>query len=544
MVLSVLNLEKLNSSEDEYLLSKLNHLVSKQEQNKEKEKDKEQTNKTSIKKPTIVVTKQTLNSQIIQTTHQAIISPPQESLDLKLPELRSPTNILESTSEIKCKKVANSLSRVNEIITKTQNRFKLKTTTKELKFNEKIKDFAKLDTFFNVKGLLHQINLTNEINLKTPKHTSLYEKMNNLGEEPNESVVLEEDLDEEEIKTQNLFSTHKKGINTQKFKKKSEEHIVLTDEIIDKKLQLCNTMTNYLKKSMRREFDFGFEKQILEDFEKNDFKLVQQNKRNAKYSISQEMELKNLEKFVLHKVRENQLKSELKNGFYLEKYRNQASKIIEILHKTSKSIYSKKVKKINENLIEKNKIIMKKKKEKIQIINSPIIEMEGIVQKPDRSKTIHKSIVFLTEQTPSIMAISNEKTFKSTRNHHRVSSLENFIPIIKVNLHEKMQVGNMKKWVFQKNKLDHQALNVKIEEFIKECDATKYKNFIENDEDLREIDKVQNIIDKGLESLKGTASRLDGLRMTIDKNTMFRKPLKKRMRGSSHVSIGSIVGLI
>ena len=549
MILSDLSLDKLNTSEDEYLRSKLNRLLSKQEQNKEKDKDKDNPNRTSNKKPTIVVTKQTLNSQIIQTTHHAVITPSSSRiinpLDLKSPELRSSTNVLEKSKSEISKSNTKSLFRVNEIITKTQNRYKLKTATKELRFNEKIKEFTKLDTFFNVKELLHQLNLTNDVKLKTPKHISSYEKINFFGQDPIESVVLEEDLNEEEITSQNHITTNKKSLNMLGFKKKNDEQMILTDEIIDKKLQLCNTMTSYLKKSMRMEFDLGFEKSILNDFEKNDLKLVQQkNKKDEKYSISQEMQLKHLERFALYKVKENQLKKELKNGVYLEKYRDQASKILEILRKTTKSIYSKKVNKINENLLEKNKILRMKEKEKLQIINSPIIEVEEIVQKPVRATTFHKSIAFITEQIPQIMMISNEKTCQTTRNHHRVSSLETVFPIIKGNLHEKMQVGNLKKWVFQKNKLDNLALNVKIENFIKECDETKYKNFIDKDKDLREIKKVQNTIEQGLENLKGTEQRLEGLRMTIDKSAMFQKPFKKRMRGSTYLSLGSIVGLM
>ena len=551
--MSIISIDKLNSAEDEYLLTKFNHLVSKQEIERHKEKVKDYRKLRAQKKPPTILIQSPNHSAAFRVTSDSAQLRHKESFHflepattnrLKTMDPNHPMNISEkvittdfltqrherkesmnpydlfsantlvhkesstlnmneketisamlqsdsSKKSLNLKKQIKSVDHVNEIVTKTQNRYKLKTTTKEVKFNEKIKDFKKLDTFFNVRSLLQQINLTNT-KIKTPTGPPLI-MMPILEKAPNDSIVLEEDAllteENEEFPYPIDFKySMKRGMQILNFRRKLTE-ANMTEEDIDKHLQLSEHMTSYLKKDMRREFDLGFERTLLDNFEKNEL-IYRQSKKNRseKYSISQEMELRHLEKLVQNKLKENVLKTQLKNGVYLEKYRNQASKVLEILKRTTKNIYSKKVLKINQTLMEKNKTIMNKHPH-----NRNAVTNDSNVDKASKSKTFHKRFMFLTEESNNF----TEKAVKTVRNHRASASMEGLLPHLNnntktegISANTEMKC-NKKKRVFQKNRMESLTVQRKMEEFLKDCEQEKTRIMYENGEDLKEIENVQ-----------------------------------------------------
>lgn len=568
--MSSINLDLLCHSEDNYLLSKVNRLVTKQEQERIKEKEKNK----SQKKPNIHIN--TANNLSIPTTFSQIDSAKTrinateaspKPIELSRINSKETFNFIEisgektdkDSSQIKNesknpvstskhpKKNAKSLDRINEIVTKTQSRYKLKTTTKEHKFDRNLKDFKKLDTFLSVKSLLHSLNFTNTPLLKQIPQ----EKLSMLNQfikdkDINDSVLVEEedDVSEENDIIGSKLNFNLKSARLRELNRTTKKDAFISEEELKNKLKISGLICDYLQHDLNKRIDSDFEKKLVEEFEKNDLKLHQQkNNRAEKYSISQEMELKHLENFVQHKVNENVFKKQLQNGDYFDKYRTQASKVLQILRKTTKNIYSSKVAKINENLMKANKKLGGLA-EKTQTENQNSLKLSldlSKMQKENKAMTFHKNSLFLTDDNGN----SYEKSIKTTRNQ-RVSTFAGEITLPSINRNrQKLEIPLIKsfrKKVLEKNKLEGTLMKEKMEEFLKKLEDIKQKNYFDKEKNLKEIDLVQSTIDGGLEKLKGPPELVESLRITLDKSKIFGTN-KKKKRGS-YLSVGSIVGLI
>lgn len=112
-------------------------------------------------------------------------------------------------------------------------------------------------------------------------------------------------------------------------------------------------MTNYLKRKIYKnkekklsnfEQSHNFENLLFEKLMKNDDILKRiKIQANSSRATKHDLEIYNLEKFVKRKLEENLLQEELKTGVYFEKYRNQATKVLSLLKKTTKNIYANKL---------------------------------------------------------------------------------------------------------------------------------------------------------------------------------------------------------
>ena len=577
MSASTLSLEKLYTAEDDFLLQKFKDLKVKQELERLKEKEQAHRKNRSHKKTPTIIT----NPSAFRVTTDASVNRQKEavnfaegSINRLLPQnsmvvaetisngfytprandftaIRetSKTNLLEASSAglqenllrtPLLKKLIKSVDRVNEIVTKTQSRYKLKTATKELKFNEKIKEFKKLDTFFNVKSLLQQINITNNINVheKTQPAPGLLPLFEQEFENYNdEDQMFNDDNELFGIKTN---ASLRRGMRILEMSRKLTEANVV-EEDIERKLQFSERITSYIKKNMRRDFDVGFERTLLDNFEKNELIYLQSKKNRAeKYSLSQEIELRHLEKFVENKLQENVLKKQLQNGQYLEKYREQSTKVLELLKKTTKNIYSNKVLKINQALMEKNRKIKSKNRE-----SRSALTVEDFEIAPDKTRSnFRKSVMFLTEHANHV-PINKEKASQTVRNHRASSSMDGVLPVLTTKTETKIKkTGKMEKRKneFLATRMDNLKIQRKMQDFINNCEQTKSRIMFEKENDLKEIERVQNTIDNGLEQLKGNRNVADSLK-TIDKGPALNMKYKKSKKGS-YMSVGSIVGLI
>lgn len=581
MSVSTISFEKLYTAEDDFLVQKFKDLKAKQELERLKEKElAHRKNRTHKKAPTIitnpsafrVTTDASVNRQreavnfaegsisrvlpqnpmgVAETNSNGFYTP--KANDFTAIRENSNANLLEASSAglqtgmenpLKSpllKKLIKSVDRVNEIVTKTQNRYKLKTATKELKFNEKIKEFKKLDTFFNVKSLLQQINLTNNISVheKKPAAPGFLPLLEQESENYNdEDQMFTDDNELFGIKTN---ASIRRGMQILEMRRKLTEANV-TEEDIERKLQFSERITSYIKKNMRRDFDVGFERTLLDNFEKNELIYLQSKKNRAeKYSLSQEIQLRHLEKFVENKLQENILKKQLQNGQYLDKYREQSTKVLELLKKTTKNIYSNKVLKINQALMEKNRKIKSKNRES----RSPLT-LDDFEIAPDKTRSnFRKSVMFLTEHT-HIVPINKEKGFQTVRNHRGSASMNGVLPVLTTKTEtiiKKTGKRENKRNEFLETRMDNLKIQRKMQDFINNCEQTKSRIMLEKENDLKEIERVQNTIDNGLEQLKGNRNVADSLKLTIGKGPSLNMKYKKNKRGS-YMSVGSIVGLI
>lgn len=418
-------------------------------------------------------------------------------------------------------------------MSKTQNRYKLKTVTKETKFNNKIKDFTKLDTFLNVKTILHKINVVNQLDFKGESNNNPYLPRIDSHEEIDQSNSSEENSPYKQ--KQSAYFTYNQRKN-----QSNSNDVYLNEEELAQKLGISLNMASHLTKEMRKKsLPEEFEKNLLRDFEdkyiKSQKKLLKTPEQKIFYDEN-DMKLKHLERFVEQKLKENTIMSELNSGKYFEKYKLQSEKVLRLLKKTTQNIYSKKVQKLNEALQEKNEIIFHGTTR-----NKIGLQPKHSIMSPDMSpfnakKTENspkKGSVFITED-PSSFIYSN----KANKRIKSIGFREDFFPsLVENEKHSKKIHDPLKKKKSRKNN----EINKKMQRFMKSLDDAKYLITTSNDKDLKEINKVQSTLDDEYNKLKSQPNIPESLKTTLDKLHLFRSIPKKNKYGKSYLNIGSIV---
>lgn len=527
----------------------LNDLATKQE--KEREKEKQKTIFRSKKRKKTKVATLLINSEA-NFGSQGYFTP--EIVDANTERSRKMStnmNFIESAKEIysqrsidskirtskvfqpvsQTKKYNKTIDRVNEIVSKTQNRYKLKTTTKETKFNEKIKEFTKLDTFINVKTMLHKINMVNRLDFKGENNNNPYLPKIDSYEELNQSNSSEGNSNHKP--KQSAYFTY----NNRKSQIEANEGY-LNEEELAQKLGISLNMASHLTKEIKRKsIPEEFEKNLLREFEDKYKKYSQKTKKIPEQIIfydENDQKLKNLEKFVEQKLKENTLTNELNSGKYFEKYKLQSEKVLKLLKKTTQNIYSKKVQKLNEALQEKNELIshgITRNKASLQPKNSIMSPDISITNTKKTEHSPKKGSVFITQGTFGFL---DEHKIKN-----RIKSIglrEDFFPSL---LENDKRTKNIHEEVKRKKLRKNYEINKKMQRFIKSLDDAKYLITTSNDQDLKEINKVQSTLDEEYNKLKSQPDIPESLKTTFDKLHIFRP--KKNKYGKTYLNIGSIV---
>lgn len=506
---SLASFTNFSPRDDEYLLNEVNNLILKQVQERRKEQMTER--KFNKKSSTIIISP--INSPKLRFSRRGSFNSPQLNFE-KLNILENPDNLEKSTEELKESPIINVFDRVKNVIARRKNRFKLKTSTKEAKFNEKIKDFTKLETFLNVQPLLYQINLTNTIDQSKKSEYKQF-SFPKLPLKNNTYISEEEETSPKEQKLNNSLI---RSIKLLKEKvKKRESH--LTNEEIFTKLPLSTRVTGYLNDYYKRKSFGEFEKNLMESLEDQDYKLRnRQNPRVVNFSISagEKIEMNNLEKFAQQRLKENLIKVQLNSDSYFNEYRAQADKVLGILKKTTKKIYSKKSTE-KKDVLNKIKSFDRGKKKVHSIDFSNLRKFNEL--------SSYKNYSFITQN--SIYKHSGA----SIHDKKEINSIERILPIINEKIRSKAKK--------QKTIKENENVRSKMTRFLIECDETKTIIKNSKSQDLKEINHIQEKSNRGFANLKGPSNIIESLITSIDENNqIFQKKLRKK---GTYLSIHSIL---
>lgn len=549
----------ISLKDDDYLLQQLKEIVVQQKQEKEKEKLKLKTTHKDNKNLSI--------SDISE--YQIPTHPPQHQVTTRskfhkktsyvnIPTL---TNLEEpdepsvdmdlSTKKKKeeLKKIGKRMEKIKDAITKSQNRFKLKTVTRETKFNDKIRQFKQLDTFVNVQNLLKDINPMNVKKINLPNYyASNLPKIDSLDELDEEfletfkeaygsrkesSFVSKKNLSD--LKLEESHFSKERYIMQLPFSSKTANYlkkinnteVFVTDEEIDKKLKLSSTMTTHLKKNLKRNTFEEFEKKLVSDFEIKEQRFLQQAQipEVRDYEMDEnDLKLRQLRKFV-EVQQENEIKKKLENGEFFNRYKKESDKVLKLLKKTTQKIYSKK---------------FVKKKEHQEELSSPRLHdqiMSSLTKGKDHSpgarfhteKTIQEPALFVTQNSPT----HHKQSLLKKRN--KSTEITDFPSIKPVNV----RGGNEKKISRRRRNVENQEMHIKMQIFLHSLDSVNEVFSTSRREDMKAIDLAHTIY-KDLEKKKA-APMIESLKLTFEKLQPMKFAPRKNKRGNTYLNIANIL---
>ena len=311
---------------------------------------------------------------------------------------------LQIGEEVKDKALMQKISaqRIKKLLHKTQQKMKLGTRTKETRFADFMKPFTQLDSFIDIKGFLHEMNLTNSSNLSgvfdkikqrlRQKEDGAYyladeETVTESIEEAQERIKIEEPRVNSQSKPSKPVKKEMKiempkrqrlSISLQSVEKKTEIHLPgktlelsenvlkdFNDRIIKIKTEgnkplafrggsklLDVKIGDYLleeakePKLQRKTHDFNVTLLTrLQTHELFDDSTEKQHFYKDQERIKKEMQL--LQNFLVRNKQEHIFKEEIVKGLYLQAFRNQATKVRQLLDKAAKNIFHKKSKSID-----------------------------------------------------------------------------------------------------------------------------------------------------------------------------------------------------
>lgn len=290
--------------------------------------------------------------------------------------------------------------RIKKLLHKTQQKMKLGTPTKETRFADFMKPFTQLDSFIDIKGFLHEMNLTNSSNLSgvfdkikqrlRQKEDGAYyladeETVTETIEDPPEKIKIEEPRVNGHAKPSNpakiemkLEIPQKLSLSLQSADKKTEIHLPgKTFELSENVLKDFNDRIIKIKTEGNRPLAFRGGSKLLDvkigdylleeakvpklqkkthDFNETlltrlqthelfDDSTEKQHFYNDQERIKKEMHL--LQNFLVRNKQEHRFKEEIVKGLYLQAFRNQATKVRQLLDKAAKNIFHKKAKSID-----------------------------------------------------------------------------------------------------------------------------------------------------------------------------------------------------
>lgn len=289
--------------------------------------------------------------------------------------------------------------RIKKLLHKTQQKMKLGTRTKETRFADFMKPFTQLDSFIDIKGFLHAMNLTNSSNLsgvfdkikqrlrqnedgayylaneetatenieQTPERIKIEEQRVNNHTKPRNAVKKEVTLEKPkklslslqsadkktEIhlpgKTFELSETVLKDFNDRIIKIKTEGNRPLAfrgPKLLDVKIGDYLLKEAKVPKLQRKTHDFNENLLTrLQTHELFDDSTEKQHFYKDQERIKKEMQL--LQNFLVRNKQEHRFKEEIVKGLYLQAFRNQAAKVRQLLDKAAKNIFHKKSKSID-----------------------------------------------------------------------------------------------------------------------------------------------------------------------------------------------------